>query len=100
MRLVQDLEQILAIRRFGQRRGQAGYLLRIDVTHPVSDLLRAGDLEPLPLLDRLDERTGLQQGLVGTGVEPRRASPENLDLELTRRQVAGVHIRNLQLAPR
>src|SRR5215469_12353515 len=51
-------------------------------TEAEGDLLGAGDLEALPLLDRLDEVGRLEQRLVGSGIEPRDAAAEPLDEEI------------------
>ena len=71
----------------------------VDVAHAVGDLLGAGDLEALALLDRLDEQAGLEQRLVGAGIEPRGAAAQQLDLERAQGEVARVDVGDLELAP-
>ena len=48
------------------------------------DLLQAGDLETLPLLDGLDEVGRLEEGLGRAGVQPSGAAAEALDVERCR----------------
>jgi hypothetical protein len=47
------------------------------------DLLGAGDLQALPLLDGLDEHAGFEQALVGAGIEPGMAAAHDLHIERT-----------------
>src|SRR5262249_30065748 len=51
--LREDAQQILAVPAFLQWRGQPAKLLGVDEPHPKRDFLGTGDLEALPLLDRL-----------------------------------------------
>jgi hypothetical protein len=60
--------------------------VRGDEAHIERDLLRAGHLQVLPLLDRLDEGRGLQESLVGAGVEPGHPAAELLDVQLAARE--------------
>src|SRR5579862_4871411 len=68
-----------------------------DIAHAECDLLDARDLEPLPLLDRLHEVRRLQQGLVRSGVEPRRPASKPLDVQAAGAQIRPVQIGDLQL---
>ena len=52
---------------------------RVDPALPRGDLLRAADLEALPLLDRAHEVPGVEQAGVRAGVEPGEAAPHALD---------------------
>src|SRR4051812_10364959 len=79
--LVQEPEQILAVRRLLQRRGERLQLGRVDPPEAVGDLLGAGHLQPLARLERLDEEARLQQRLVRPRVEPRDAAAELLEVE-------------------
>ena len=71
-----------------------------DESHPVGDLLDAGDLEPLPGLDGLDVVGGLDQRLGRAGVEPGEPAAEPLDAELAALEIVAVDVGDLQLAPR
>lgn len=75
-------------------------LLSRDVAHAVGDLFEAGDLEALAGLDGLDEGRGLQQGVVGAGVEPGVAAAHGLDVELVAREVGLVDVGDLELTAR
>src|SRR5262249_52748097 len=83
-----------------ERRGEPRQLIEIDQPLAVGDLLRAGDLEALPVLDRLDEGRGRDQRLVRAGVEPGKAAPERLDRERAARKVGAVDVGDLELAAR
>ena len=72
-------------------------LLAGDIAHPVGNLFEAGDLEALAGLDGLDKGRGLQQGVVGAGVEPGVAAAHGLDVELVAREVSLVDVGNLEL---
>jgi len=66
--LLQEARQIGAIAALCQGQCQRLQLL---VGHPSmapGDLLRSGNLEPLPLFKGLDETAGLLQAVVGTGI--------------------------------
>lgn len=75
-------------------------LLSRDVTHAVGDFFEAGNLEALASLDGLDEGCGLQQGVVGTGVEPGVAAAHGLDVEFVAREVGLVDVGDLELTAR
>src|SRR4029079_14556012 len=69
-RIAQDLEQVLAVAVFGQSLAHALERRGVDVAQAKGDLFRAGDLQTLPALDRLDVLCRLEQRLVCAGVEP------------------------------
>lgn len=71
-------------------------LLSRDVAHAVGDLFEAGDFEALAGLDGLDEGCGLQQGVVGAGVEPGVAAAHGLDVELVAREIGLVDVGDLE----
>ena len=71
----------------------------VDESHPVGDLFQAGDLQPLALLDDLDEVGRLQERLVGAGVQPGHAAAEDLAAELAAAEILAVHVGDLVLAP-
>jgi len=64
-----NLAEILAI-AVPYASGQRLQLSRIDKTCAVRNLFRTGHLQSLPFLDRLHERTGFQQRVVCTRVQP------------------------------
>src|SRR4051794_20127956 len=64
---------VLAVRRLAELLAQAVELVALDVAHAPGDLLDAGDLLALPVLEDLHERRRLQQRVVGARVEPRHA---------------------------
>src|SRR4051794_12103731 len=80
-------------------RGQIAQLRIIDESEVVRDLLGAGDLQPLPQLDGLDEVRRLQQRLLRPRVEPRESAPELLDAQFADLQIDAIEIRDLQLSP-
>src|SRR5437870_9866610 len=80
-------QQVLPVGVVLHRLGDAHDVVRRDVAHAVRDLLDAGDHESLALLDRLDERRGLQERLVSARVEPRDPAAELLDAELSAAEV-------------
>jgi len=69
-------KQILPVPVLPHRLGERGELRNVDVSHPERHLFHAGDLQALPLLDRLDERPGFQQGVVRPGVQPGEPAAE------------------------
>ena len=90
-------QQILAVVVLLERLSKLMDLLASDVAHAVGDLFEAGDLEALARLDGLDEGGGLQQGVMGAGVEPGVAAAHGLDVELVAREVGLVDVGNLEL---
>src|SRR2546425_11186386 len=97
---LEKAHEVLAVEILLHRGGDAQDVLGRDVAHLEGDLLDAGHHEPLPLLDRLDERRGLKQRLVGPGVEPRDSAAEALDVEGAGRQVRQVDVGDLELTAR
>lgn len=95
-----EAQQILAVVILSKRLGELVDLLSRDVAHAVGDLFEAGDLEALAGLDGLDEGCGLQQGVVGAGVEPGIAAAHGLDVELVAREVGLVDVSDLELTAR
>src|SRR5262249_36392 len=81
--VVEQALEVLAIRRGSHARGNPLQIAGRDVSEVVGDLLDARDLEPLALLDRLDVVRGLEERLVGAGIEPRDAAAEALDVQVT-----------------
>ena len=68
--------------------------------HPVADLFQAGNLQALPLLDRLHEAGGLHEGIGSAGVEPGKAAAERLDPQGVLLEIDAVEIGDLEFATR
>lgn len=71
-----------------------------DVAHAPGDLLDAGHLQPLSLLDGLDKGGRLQQRLVRARIQPGRATAQQLDIQLPALEIDLVDIGNLQFPAR
>ena len=97
-RFIYDSEQVLPILVLQHRLGDLSELLRGDPAVAAGDLLQAGDLEALALLDGLDVDRGVGKGVVGAGVEPGEAAAEGLDLEFAVGEEPLVDGRDLQFA--
>src|SRR6185369_4523368 len=93
-------QQVLAVRVVAHRLGDALDVGRADPAHAVGDLLETRHHQSLARLDRLDEGRGLQQRLMGAGVEPGHAAAELLDVQRPGPQVRGIDVGDLQLAAR
>src|SRR5690349_11403092 len=98
----------LSLRQFEQHATQLGLAetarmatqrVGIDQAHPERDLLGATYQEPLPRLDGLHERRGLQKTVGRAGVEPGIAAREPLDLERAFFKKHPVEIRDFELSP-
>src|SRR5262245_56303530 len=98
--IVQQAAQVLAVGVVLHGVGDAQDVDGADQAQLVGDLLDARDHEPLPLLDGLDERRGLQERLVSAGVEPGDAAAQLLDVQRASGEVRGVGVGDLELAPR
>src|SRR2546427_9706405 len=72
---------------------------RIDPTLSESDLLRTGNHQTLPFLERGDKTGRFEKAVVCTGIEPSMSAAERFDVELSPLEVAAVHVGDLQLAP-
>src|SRR5262245_36657529 len=94
------LGEIAAVLAVPQRAREPHHRGAIEPALSQRDLLDAGDLEPLALLDRLDEVRRLEQRLVSAGVEPRDAATEPDHVELAGAQVLAVDVGDLELAAR
>ena len=91
--------QVLAVLGLHQGLGQPQQLLPVDEAPSVSDFLDAGDVEPLPLLDDIDELGRLLEPLVCTGVQPGHAPEEPDDPQLFPAEVLVVDGGDLQFPP-
>src|SRR3546814_12222713 len=65
-----DVQQVLAVVVLAQRLGEAAELVGGDEALAPGDLLQAGDLQALAMLDGLHELRGVDEAVVGAGVEP------------------------------
>src|SRR5204863_6542582 len=102
-RKVASLEQafqIAPIVVLAETAGLREQLVAVDIAHIVGDLLDAGDLEPLPHLDRADIFAGAKQILMRAGVEPGIAAAELFDLQAAAPEIDIVEIGDFELAPR
>ena len=63
-------EEILAVVVLGHGLGDLNETLLGDPAALVGNLFQTGNLQPLTLLDDLDECRGLREGIVSAGVEP------------------------------
>src|SRR5262249_20966078 len=100
LRLVPQREKILPVSAFDHRLGQGFELVDGDVSKPVGDLLRAGNLQSLAALNRLNEESGFEQRIVGARIEPRHPAAHELDLELACFEVEPIQVGDLELAAR
>ena len=82
------------------RLGQSLELRGVDPALAERDFLRAGDFQSLALLDRRDELAGVEQAVVGAGVEPGVAAPQRLHLQPALLEVDAIDVGDLQLAAR
>src|SRR3546814_11724454 len=63
-----DVQQVLAVVVLAQRLGEAAELVGGDEALAPGDLLQAGDLQALAMLDGLHELRGVDEDVVGAGV--------------------------------
>ena len=98
--LAHDPHEIFAVSALGQRLGKLEQLLGIDEPETPGDLLHAGHLQSLPLLDDAHEYPGIEQRIMGTGIEPRRSSSQPLDMQVTLPEIHPIEIRDLQFPAR
>src|SRR5206468_11708947 len=80
--IAQHALQVVPVAALGERGRERLQLARTDPARAIRDLLRARDLQPLPLLQGGDELAGLEQAVVRAGIEPGIAAAQDLDAEL------------------
>ena len=97
---LQDTQQILAVAALHERGGHRFQLPAREKSLGIGDLFRASDLETLPVLDDADEFGRLDEGGVGTGVEPGEAPPHDVHRQFSHLQVTAVEIGYLELTSR
>ena len=91
-------DDVLAVRRLRQRLPERQALVGVDEPGYQRDLLQAGDAHALPVFQHLDELAGLQQRIVGAGVQPGETAPEVDQRGLALLHVDVVQVGDLQLA--
>src|SRR3712207_1557889 len=82
--------EIIGIAGLPQRRRPLDHLVGGEIAQTISDLLRAGDLDSLAMLDGAHERGGFVKAVVGAGIEPGIAAAEANDVELAGLEIAAV----------
>src|SRR5271165_5466513 len=97
---VDDAQQIFAIAALFQRPSQFYQLIRADESRAPGDLFDASDFEALSLLDDAHEHTGIEQGIVRSGIEPCGTAAQQLNVQFADLEVCTVQIRDFQLSPR
>ena len=90
--------EVLPVAALRQRGGECLQLGRVDPAVPPGDLLRATDLEPLALLERMNELAGFEKALGRAGVEPGIAAAERFDGQNAALEVRGVEVSDLEFA--
>lgn len=63
-----------------------------------TDFFEAGDFQALAIFDDGDELPGLEEGIVGAGVEPRSAAAEEFDVEVAALEIEAVEIGDLEFS--
>src|SRR6476646_8725202 len=96
--LFRDRAEVSRVIGFPMLPDQHGKLIGIDESHPVGNLLRAGDLGSLAPFERSHEFGRLQQTVRRTRVEPSISPAHHFDLELTPVEISLVDVGNLELA--
>ena len=98
--LPHDAQQVLAVAALRERLGELEQSIGVDEAVAPGDLLHARHFQSLPLLDDAHEHAGIEQRIVGAGIEPGRAAPEPLDVQRSELEVRPIEIRDLELAAR
>ena len=96
--LAHDALEILSVPALQQRLGEAAQLGGADQPHLEGDLLDAGDLQALALLDRLHEGRGVEQRVARAGVEPGKAAAQAFDVQAAVLEIEPVEVGDLELA--
>src|SRR5580658_9053300 len=90
--------QVLGVARLAELRDVRLEPRLVDPALAPCDLLHAGDLETLTVLDHMDELGGIEERVVRPRVQPGRAPPEDLGVQEARIEVEAVQVRDLELA--
>ena len=94
-----QLAQVIAVAAFAKIVYQGSNSLNRDIAHTVGNLLWATHLHALSLFYGFYKGCGLQQGFMGTGIKPCRATPQQLNIERSLLEVAAIKISDFQFAP-
>src|SRR5207249_704723 len=97
--IADEIEKILTVTTLLQGLRQPDQLLGTDQPQVVGNFLRTGDLQPLPLFDRLNEVNRPQQRRQGAGIQPGEPTAKLFHPQLPLLQVTFVNVRDLQLTP-
>src|SRR5262245_24750008 len=97
---MRNAHEMLAIAAFQERFGEREQLRAVNEAHAISDLLNAGNGYALAVLDRAHKLHRLDQGVMGTGVQPGVTTAELLDVELAPCKILAIDISDLELAAR
>ena len=98
--LVQYRTEIAAVAALGYPGDQRFQTRCVDPAQAIGNFFGTGDLEPLTLLDRLNEDRGFDQRVVRPRVKPRESPAQNLGPQLAPLQILAIHIGDFQLAAR
>src|SRR5262249_46400729 len=90
--LLQHAVQVRAVVALAARLGQALELPGVDEALQQRHLLDAGDLQPLPLFERLHELPRGQQRIGRARVQPRDPAPQRRDRQPAGLEVLQVHV--------
>src|SRR6266404_6372191 len=94
----QQLQQVLSISVFLHGCCKCLQLAGTDVTTPKSNLFGTCDLQPLSLLDRLNEQPSFKQGFVCSRVQPGKAAPHDLRIQHPTIEICSIQVRDFQFA--
>src|ERR1700674_2844320 len=95
-----DQAQVFAILAFRKLVDDPLQLPLIDEARPVGGFLEAGGFQSLPMLDRRDVITRLEQARLRAGVEPRHSAAEQSHVQLVALEVERVEVGDLQFVAR
>ena len=79
--LVRDAQQVLTVLVLAHGPGRLAEMVRCYPPAAQGDVLQAGHLLALTLLDHLDERRGLGKRVMSAGVQPGEATAQGLQAE-------------------
>ena len=96
--LFEHVEEILSVGARCHAPCESADVIRRYVAHPVRNLLEACNHQSLSLFDRLHIVGGLDQRIVGSGVEPSDATPKPFDVQLPALEIRSIDIRDFKLA--
>src|SRR6185436_2334074 len=97
---VRHAQQIVAVAALAQRFTEGAKLGGVDPTLLEGDLLDAADAQALALFDGAYELPGLDQAVMGAGVEPGEAAAKDFHAQLAGLEIEAVEVGDLQFAAR